>query len=160
MPWNLGRWYETSVAMSWFLTRVASFESVPPEWAKTGEMQINNNAAIARREFNFIVKWRGWFPIGSIIITGVLSYQITMNSDLNDWAITQMGDYKISWIEEYNFNTIAFMPPSYDLIIEADGLLTTVEVWAVSKEGAVSEWSGKKGKIRGVVFNEKNYKDD
>ena len=52
------------------------------------------------------------------------------------------------------------MPPSYDLIIEADGLLTTVEVWAVSKEGAVSEWRGKKGEIRGVVFNEKNYKDE
>ena len=52
------------------------------------------------------------------------------------------------------------MPPLYDLIIEEDGLLKTVEVWAVSKEGAVSEWSGKKGKIRGVVFNEKNYKDD
>ena len=52
------------------------------------------------------------------------------------------------------------MPPSYDLIIEEDGLLKTVEVWAVSKEGAVSEWSGKEGKIRGVVFNEKNYKDD
>ena len=52
------------------------------------------------------------------------------------------------------------MPPSYDLIIEEDGLLKTVEVWAVNKECAVSRWSGKKGKIRGVVFNEKNYKDD
>ena len=52
------------------------------------------------------------------------------------------------------------MPPSYDLIIEEDGLLKNVEVWAVNKEGAVSEWSRKKGKIRGVVFNEKNYKDD
>ena len=52
------------------------------------------------------------------------------------------------------------MPPSYDLIIEENGRLKTIEVWAVSKEGAVSEWSGKEGKIRGVVFNEKNYKDD
>jgi hypothetical protein len=25
---------------------------------------------------------------------------------------------------------------------------------------AVSEWRGKKGEIRGVVFNEKNYKDE
>ena len=63
-------------------------------------------------------------------------------------------------MNEYGFNAILDMPPSYDLIIEEDGLLKTVEVWAVNKEGAVSEWSGKKGKIRGVVFNEKNYKDD
>ena len=52
------------------------------------------------------------------------------------------------------------MLPSYDLIIEDNVLLKSVEVWAVNKEGAVSEWNGKKGKIRGVVFNEKNYKDD
>ena len=63
-------------------------------------------------------------------------------------------------MNEYGFNAITDMPPSYDLIIEEDGLLKTVEVWAVSKEDAVSEWNGKKGKIRGVVFNEKNYKDD
>ena len=63
-------------------------------------------------------------------------------------------------MNEYGFNVIIDMPPSYDLIIEEDGLLKTVEVWAVNKEGAFSEWSGKKGKIRGVVFNEKNYKDD
>ena len=52
------------------------------------------------------------------------------------------------------------MPPSYDLIIEEDGLLKTIEVWATSKEVAVNEWRGKKGAIRGVVFNEKNYEDD
>ena len=52
------------------------------------------------------------------------------------------------------------MPSSYDLIIEEDGRLKTVEVWAVSKESAVSEWRGNKGKIRGVVFNDKNDKDD
>ena len=63
-------------------------------------------------------------------------------------------------MNEYGVNAIIDMPPSYDLIIEEDGLLKTVEVWAVSKEGAVSEWSEKKGKIRGVVFNEKNYNDD
>ena len=63
-------------------------------------------------------------------------------------------------MNEYGVNAIIDMPPSYDLIIEEDGLLKTVEVWAVSKECAVSEWSGKKGKIRGIVFNEKNYKDD
>ena len=63
-------------------------------------------------------------------------------------------------MNEYGFNAITDMPPSYDLIIEEDGLLKTVEVWAVNKEGAGSERNGKKGKIRGVVFNEKNYKDD
>ena len=36
------------------------------------------------------------------------------------------------------------MPPSYDLIIEEDGLLKTVEVWAVNKECAVSNGVGKK----------------
>ena len=63
-------------------------------------------------------------------------------------------------MNEYGFNAITDMPPSYDLIIEENGLLKTVEVWAVNKEYAVSEWSGIKEKIRGVVFNEKNYKDD
>ena len=63
-------------------------------------------------------------------------------------------------MNEYGFNAITDMPPSYDLIIEENGLPKTVEVWAVNKEYAVSEWSGIKEKIRGVVFNEKNYKDD
>ena len=63
-------------------------------------------------------------------------------------------------MNEYGFNAITDMPPSYDLIIEENGLLKTVEVWAVNKEYAVSEWSGIKEKIRGVVFNEKNYKDE
>ena len=48
-------------------------------------------------------------------------------------------------MNEYGFNAITDMPPSYDLIIEEDGLLKTVEVWAVNKDGAVNEWSGKKG---------------
>ena len=74
--------------------------------------------------------------------------------------IPQLGECKIEEVREHGFNAITNMPPSYDLIIEEDGLLKTVEVWAVNKEGAVSEWSGKKGKIRGVVFNEKNYKED
>ena len=47
-----------------------------------------------------------------------------------------------------------------NIFIEENGLFKTIEVWAANKEGAVSEWSGKKGKIRGVVFNEKNYNDD
>ena len=63
-------------------------------------------------------------------------------------------------MNEYGFNAITDMPSSYDLIIEENGLLKTVEVWAVNKEYAVSEWSGIKEKIRGVVFNEKNYNDD
>jgi hypothetical protein len=63
-------------------------------------------------------------------------------------------------MNEYGFNATIDMPPSYDLIIEENGLLKIVEVWADNKECAVSEWSGKKGKIRGIVFNEKNYKDD
>ena len=63
-------------------------------------------------------------------------------------------------MNEYGFNAITDMPPSYDLIIEENGLLKTVEVWAVNKEYAVSEWSGIKEKIRGVVFNEKNYKNE
>lgn len=50
--------------------------------------------------------------------------------------------------------------PSYDLIIEENGLFKTIEVRADNKEGAVSERRAKKGEIRGVVFNEKNYKDE
>ena len=63
-------------------------------------------------------------------------------------------------MQEHGFNTITNMPYSYDLIIEEDGLLKTIEVWATNKEAAVNEWRGKKGEIRGIVFNEKNYKDD
>ena len=63
-------------------------------------------------------------------------------------------------MHEHSFNAITNMPPSYDLIIEEDGLLKTIEVWATNKEVAVNEWRGKKGAIRGVVFNEKNYEDD
>ena len=63
-------------------------------------------------------------------------------------------------MNEYGFNAIIDMPPSYDLIIEENGLLKTVEVWAVNKESAVNKWDGERGSIRGIVFNEKNYKDD
>ena len=52
------------------------------------------------------------------------------------------------------------MPPSYDLIIEEDGLLKTIEIFASNKESAVNKWNGEKRSIRGIVFNEKNYKDD
>ena len=74
--------------------------------------------------------------------------------------IPRLGECKIEEVHEHCFNAITNMPPSYDLIIEEDGLLKTIEIVASNKEGAVSEWSGKKGKIRGVVFNEKNYKED
>ena len=63
-------------------------------------------------------------------------------------------------MNKHGFKVITDMPPSYDLIIEEDGYLKTVEVWAVNKEDAVSEWREKKGKIRGIVFNDKNDKDD
>ena len=74
--------------------------------------------------------------------------------------IPRLGECKIEEVQEHGFNAITIMPPSYDLIIEEDGLLKTVEVWAVSKEGAVNKWNGKKGAIKGIVFNEKNYNDD
>ena len=74
--------------------------------------------------------------------------------------IPQLGECKIEEVREHGFNAITNMPPLYDLIIEEDGLLKTIEVWATSKEVAVNEWRGKKGAIRGVVFNEKNYEDD
>ena len=61
---------------------------------------------------------------------------------------------------DHGVNAITKIPPSYDLIIEENGLFKTIEVWAANKEGAVSEWRGNKGEIRGVVFNEKNYKDE
>ena len=44
--------------------------------------------------------------------------------------------------------------------LKKKGLFKTIEVWAANKECAVSEWRGKKGEIRGVVFNEKNYKNE
>ena len=63
-------------------------------------------------------------------------------------------------MNEYGFNAITDMPPSYDLIIEEDGCLKTIEIFASNKESAVNKWDGEKGAIRGIVFNEKNYKDD
>ena len=63
-------------------------------------------------------------------------------------------------MNEHGSNAMTDMSLSYDLIIEEDGHLNIVEVWAVNKEGAVNEWRGKKGKIRGIVFNDKNNKHD
>ena len=71
-----------------------------------------------------------------------------------------MGECEIEQVNDYGVNATTKMSPSYDLIIEENGLFKTIEVWAANKEDAVSEWRGKKGEIRGVVFNEKNYKDE
>ena len=76
------------------------------------------------------------------------------------YLIPQLGECKIEEVQEYGFNAITNMPPSYDLIIEEDGLLKTIEIVASNKESAVNKWNGKKGSIRGIVFNEKNYNDD
>ena len=71
-----------------------------------------------------------------------------------------MGECEIEQVNDYGVNATTKMSPSYDLIIEENSLFKTIEVWAANKEGAVSEWRGKKGEIRGVVFSEKNYKDE
>ena len=52
------------------------------------------------------------------------------------------------------------MPPSYDIIIEENGIFKTIEVWAANKEGVVCQWRWMKVEIKGVIFNEKNYKDE
>ena len=74
--------------------------------------------------------------------------------------IPRLGECKIEEVQEHGFNAITNMPPSYDLIIEEDGLLKTIEIVASNKESAVNKWNGKKGAIKGIVFNEKNYNDD
>ena len=71
-----------------------------------------------------------------------------------------MGECEIEQVNDHGGNTMTKMSPSYDLIIEEKGFFKTIEVWAANKECAVSEWRGKKGEIRGVVFNEKNYKNE
>ena len=63
-------------------------------------------------------------------------------------------------MNDHGVNATTKIAPSYDLIIEENGFFKTIEVWAANKEGEVSEWRGKKGEIRGVVFNKKNYKDE
>ena len=74
--------------------------------------------------------------------------------------IPRLGECKIEEVHEHGFNAIIDMPPSYDLIIEEDGRFKTIEIFASNKESAVNKWNGKKGSIRGIVFNEKNYNDD
>ena len=71
-----------------------------------------------------------------------------------------MGESEIEQVNDHGINTTTKISPSYDLIIEENGLFKTIEVWAANKEGAVSEWRGKKGEIGGVVFNENNYNDE
>ena len=79
---------------------------------------------------------------------------------LLNYVIPRLGECKIEEVHEHSFNAITNMPPSYDLIIEEDGRLKTIEIFASNKESAVNKWDGEKGSIRGIVFNEKNYKDD
>mgnify|MGYP003309938268 FL=1 len=74
--------------------------------------------------------------------------------------IPRLGECKIEEVREHGFNAITNMPPSYDLIIEEDGRFKTIEIFASNKESAVNQWDGKKGAIRGIVFNEKNDQDD
>ena len=74
--------------------------------------------------------------------------------------IPQLGECKIEEVREHGFNAITNMPPSYDLIIEEDRHFKTIEIFASNKESAVNQWDGKKGAIRGIVFNEKNDQDD
>ncbi len=71
-----------------------------------------------------------------------------------------MGECEIEQVNDHGVNATTKMFPSYDLIIEENGLFKTIEVRAANKEGVVSEWRGKKGEIREVVFNEKSYKDE
>ncbi len=70
-----------------------------------------------------------------------------------------MGECEIEQINDHGLNTMTKIPLSYDIIIEENGIFKTIEVWAANKEGVVCQWRGKKGEIRGVIFNEKNYKD-
>ena len=71
-----------------------------------------------------------------------------------------MGKCEIEQVNDHTVNAMTEMPPSYDHIIEENGFFKTIEVLAANKEATVSELRGKIGEIRGVVFNEKNYKDD
>ena len=71
-----------------------------------------------------------------------------------------MGESEIEQINDHGLNTMTKRPQSYDIIIEENGIFKTIEVWAANKEGVVCQWRGKKGGIRGVIFNEKNYKDE
>ena len=71
-----------------------------------------------------------------------------------------MGESEIEQINDHGLNTMTKRPQSYDIIIEENGIFKTIEVWAANKERAFCEWRGKKGEIRGVIFNEKNYKDE
>ena len=90
----------------------------------------------------------------------IAPHHIPRKSRLFPKFIPLMGECEIEPVNDHGVNATTKMSPSYDLIIEENGLFKTIEVWAANKEGAVSEWRGKKGEIRGVVFNEKNYKDE
>ena len=71
-----------------------------------------------------------------------------------------MGECEIEQVNDHGGNTTTKMSPSYDLIIEENGLSKPLRYEPPIRKVAVSEWRGKKGEIRGVVFNEKNYKDE
>ena len=46
-----------------------------------------------------------------------------------------MGECEIEQVNDHGGNTTTKMSPSYDLIIEENGLFKTIEVWAANKEG-------------------------
>ena len=71
-----------------------------------------------------------------------------------------MGESEIEQINDHGLNTMTKIPPSYDIIIEENGIFKTIEVWAANKEGVVCQWRWMKVEIKGVIFNEKNYKDE
>ena len=71
-----------------------------------------------------------------------------------------MGECEIEQVNDHVVNAMTEITPSCDHIIEENGFFNTIKVLAANKEAAVSEWRGKIGEIRGVVFNEKNYKDE
>ena len=71
-----------------------------------------------------------------------------------------MGECEIEQVNDHVFNTTTKMSPSYDLIIEENGLSKPLRYGPPIRKVAVSEWRGKKEEIRGVIFNEKNYKDE
>ena len=71
-----------------------------------------------------------------------------------------MGECEIEQVNDHGVNATTKMSPSYDLIIEENGLFKTSEGGAAHKERAVRERRGKQGEIRGVVLHETNDKDE
>ena len=46
-----------------------------------------------------------------------------------------MGECEIEQVNDHGVNTTTKMSPSYDLIIEENGLFKTIQEWAANKEG-------------------------